>query len=55
MFDVDGNSEAINVERWAGTNPVYNGAGNFEIIQSGGTNFPSMIADLNDSTGAPTI
>ena len=41
----------LNFERWYGSNIVYNGVGNTEIIQSGGTNYPSMVADLNDGGG----
>ena len=57
MIDPAQNTDGFgDMERWYGTNPVYNGVGNTKIVQAfGQTNYPSMIADLNDGTGTVAV
>ena len=54
MINNNDNSDGnLNMERWYGSDPVWNGPGNTQITQSGGTNFPSMIADIDDGAPVP--
>ena len=58
MFMVDSSENTNNnkqMERWYGTSAIYNGGTNTQIVQSSGTNYPSMIADINDGTGPKKV
>ena len=42
-------------EKWYGPSVTYNDPTNTRIIQAGGTNFPTMIADLDDGSGPKNV